>query len=174
MRRIVVTGLGLVTPVGHTVDEAWENIVAGRSGVSAIDTFDTSGFASRIGAAVRNFDLSPYMHPKEVRKTDSFIHYGIAAAKQAISDSGIEVTDEKPRANRNCDRFRNRGPAGDRKGPRKLSERRAAQDLALLRARQHHQHDRRELVDRSRNPGSELRIVTACSTAPTTSVMLPA
>ena len=94
MRRIVVTGLGLVTPVGHTVDEAWENIVAGRSGVSAIDTFDTSGFASRIGAAVRNFDLSPYMHPKEVRKTDSFIHYGIAAAKQAISDSGIEVTDE--------------------------------------------------------------------------------
>ena len=94
MRRIVVTGLGLVTPVGHTVDETWENIVAGRSGVSAIDTFDASGFASRIGAAVKNFDLSPYMPPKEVRKTDSFIHYGIAAAKQAFSDSGLEVTDE--------------------------------------------------------------------------------
>ena len=59
MRRIVVTGLGLVTPVGHTVGEAWENIVAGRSGVSAIDTFDASGFASRIGATVRDFDLSP-------------------------------------------------------------------------------------------------------------------
>ena len=94
MRRIVVTGLGLVTPVGHTVDETWENIVAGRSGVSAIDIFDASGFASRIGAAVKNFDLSPYMPPKEVRKTDSFIHYGIAAAKQAFSDSGLEVTDE--------------------------------------------------------------------------------
>ena len=94
MRRIVVTGLGLVTPVGHTVDETWGNIVAGRSGVSEIDRFDASGFASRIGAAVRNFDLSPYMSPKEGRKTDPFIHYGIAAAKQAVADAGIEVTDE--------------------------------------------------------------------------------
>ncbi len=94
MRRIVVTGLGLVTPVGHTVDETWKNIVAGRSGVSEIDKFDTSGFASRIGATVTNFDLSPYMSPKESRKTDPFIHYGIAAAKQAIADAGIEVADE--------------------------------------------------------------------------------
>ena len=93
MRRIVVTGLGLVTPVGVTVEESWANIVAGRSGVSAIDTFDVSGFSSRIGAAVRNFDLSPYMSRKEARKTDTFIHYGIAAAKQAISDAGLEVTD---------------------------------------------------------------------------------
>ena len=94
MRRIVVTGLGLVTPVGTTVEESWENIVAGRSGVSAIDIFDVSGFSSRIGAAVRNFDLSLYMSRKEARKTDTFIHYGIAAAKQAISDAGLEVTDE--------------------------------------------------------------------------------
>ncbi len=94
MRRIVVTGLGLITPVGHSVDETWENIVAGRSGVSTIDTFDVSGFASRIGAMVGNLDLSPYMSPKEARKTDTFIHYGIAAAKQAIADAGIEVTDE--------------------------------------------------------------------------------
>ena len=94
MRRIVVTGLGLITPVGHSVDETWENIVAGRSGVSTIDTFDVSGFASRIGAMVGNLDLSPYMSPKEARKTDTFIHYGIAAARQAIADAGIEVTDE--------------------------------------------------------------------------------
>ena len=94
MRRIVVTGLGLVTPVGHTVDEAWERIVAGRSGVSHIDAFDVDGFASRIGATVRDFDVSPYMPAKEARKTDRFIHYGIAAAKQAISDAGLEVTDE--------------------------------------------------------------------------------
>jgi len=80
MRRIVVTGLGLVTAVGHTVDETWESIVAGRSGVSPIDIFDASGFSSRIGATIRNFDLSPYMSPKEARKTDQFIHYGIAAA----------------------------------------------------------------------------------------------
>ena len=93
MRRIVVTGLGLITPVGHSVDETWENIVAGRSGVSTIDTFDVSGFTSRIGAMVGNLDLSPYMSPKEARKTDTFIHYGIAAARQAIADAGIEVTD---------------------------------------------------------------------------------
>ncbi len=94
MRRIVVTGLGLITAVGHTVEVAWGNIVAGRSGVTPIDAFDASGFSSRIGATVRNFDLSPYMSPKEARKTDTFIHYGIAAAKQAIADAGIEVTDE--------------------------------------------------------------------------------
>lgn len=94
MRRIVVTGLGLVTAVGHTVDETWESIVAGRSGVSPIDIFDASGFSSRIGATIRNFDLSPYMSPKEARRTDQFIHYGIAAAKQAIADAGIEVTEE--------------------------------------------------------------------------------
>ena len=94
MRRIFVTGLGLVTPVGHTVDETWTNIVAGKSGVSPIDAFDASKFASRIGAGVRNFDLSPYMSAKDARKTDRFIHYGIAAAKQAIADAGIEVTEE--------------------------------------------------------------------------------
>ena len=94
MRRIAVTGLGLVTSLGHTVDETWERIVAGRSGVSPIDAFDASGFSSRIGATVRSFDLSPYMSPKEARKTDPFIHYGIAAARQAIAHAGIEVTDE--------------------------------------------------------------------------------
>jgi len=94
MRRIVVTGLGMVTPVGNDVDESWNNIVAGKSGVRLIDTFDTSGFSSRIGAQVRGFDLSAYMSPKEGRKTDPFIHYGIAAACQAISDAGLEVTDD--------------------------------------------------------------------------------
>ena len=94
MRRIVVTGLGLVTPVGHNVAQTWENIVAGKSGIGIIDQFDTSAFASRIGGIVRDFDLSPYMSPKEARKTDPFIHYGIAAAMQAIQDSGLEITDE--------------------------------------------------------------------------------
>ena len=94
MRRIAVTGLGLVTSVGHRVEDTWESIVSGRSGVSPIDTFDASGFSSRIGATVRDFDLSPYLSRKEARKTDPFSHYGIAAAKQAISDAGIEVTDE--------------------------------------------------------------------------------
>jgi len=93
MRRIVITGLGAVTPVGHTVKEAWGNILEGKSGIGIIDHFDTSAFASRIGGSVRGFDLSPYMSAKEARHTDPFIHYGIAAAMQAIQDSGLEVTD---------------------------------------------------------------------------------
>ncbi len=94
MRRVVVTGLGAVTSLGHDVESTWRNIVEGRSGVSVIDSFDVSGFASRIGATVRNLDMSPYMSPKETRKTDPFIHYGIAAAVQAIKDSGLEVTEQ--------------------------------------------------------------------------------
>ncbi|MDX1434785.1 MAG: beta-ketoacyl-ACP synthase II [Gammaproteobacteria bacterium] len=94
MRRIVVTGLGLVTPVGHTVAESWENIVAGKSGIGIIDLFDTSAFSSRIGGLIRDFDLSPYMSPKEARKTDPFIHYGFAAACQAMRDSGLEITED--------------------------------------------------------------------------------
>ncbi len=93
MRRIVITGLGVVTPVGHTVEEAWRSVLEGKSGIAIIDHFDTSAFSSRIGGSIRDFDLSPYMSPKEARKTDAFIHYGIAAAMQAIQDSGLEVTD---------------------------------------------------------------------------------
>jgi 3-oxoacyl-[acyl-carrier-protein] synthase II len=94
MRRTVITGLGAVTPVGHNVEDSWRNILEGRSGIGIIDHFDTSAFASRIGGSIRDFDLSPYMSPKEARKTDPFIHYGIAAAMQAIEDSGLEVTDD--------------------------------------------------------------------------------
>lgn len=93
MRRIVVTGLGIVSPVGSDVETAWSNILAGKSGVSLIDRFDTTGFTVRIGACVRDFDLSAYMSPKEARKTDPFIHYGIAAAKQAIANAGLEIND---------------------------------------------------------------------------------
>ena len=157
MRRIVVTGLGLVTAVGHTVDETWESIVAGRSGVSPIDIFDASGFSSRIGATIRNFDLSPYMSPKEARKTDTFIHYGIAAAKQAIADAGIEVTEENRERIGIAIGSGIGGLPGNRKGTRRLSLRRAAQNFAVLRAEQHHQHDRGESVDRARHSGTELR-----------------
>ena len=92
MRRIVVTGLGMVTPVGHDVDETWSAICEGRTGVAPIERFDASAFASRIGAEVKGFDLSPYMSPKEARKTDDFVHYGIAAAIQAVEESGLEIT----------------------------------------------------------------------------------
>ncbi|MGZ9031239.1 MAG: beta-ketoacyl-ACP synthase II [Burkholderiaceae bacterium] len=92
-RRVVVTGLGVVSPVGNDVSSSWEALLAGRSGIGPITRFDASGLGCRIAGEVRNFDLGAYMSPKEARRMDTFIHYGIAASVQAIKDSGIEVTD---------------------------------------------------------------------------------
>ncbi len=92
-RRVVVTGLGIVSPVGNTVAEAWDNVVAGRSGITRISRFDASPFASQIAGEVRDFDVTAYLSAKEARRMDLFIHYGMAAAIQAIRDSGLEVTD---------------------------------------------------------------------------------
>lgn len=93
-RRVVVTGLGLVTPVGNSVEESWSNIKAGKSGIASIEHFDASGFNTRFGGSVRDFDISPYLNPKEARKMDLFIQYGVAAGGQAIQDAGIECTEE--------------------------------------------------------------------------------
>lgn len=93
-RRVVVTGLGLVTPVGNTVKESWESILAGKSGVAPIEHFDVSGFNTRFGGSVKDFDISPYLNPKDARKMDLFIQYGVAAGAQAISDAGIKCNDD--------------------------------------------------------------------------------
>ncbi len=93
-RRVVVTGLGLVTPVGNSVEESWSNIKAGKSGIASIEHFDASGFNTRFGGSVTDFDISPYLNPKEARKMDLFIQYGVAAGGQAIHDAGIECTEE--------------------------------------------------------------------------------
>ena len=93
MRRVVITGMGLVTSLGHDTASTWRNIREGRSGIGIIDAFDTSDFSSRIGGTVRDFDVTPYMSAKEARKNDPFIHFGVAAACQAIDDSGLEVTE---------------------------------------------------------------------------------
>lgn len=93
-KRVVVTGLGLLTPVGNNVDRTWENILAGKSGVAAIEHFDVSNFGTRFSASVKNFELEPWLSPKEARKMDLFIQYGMVAAIQAVQDSGIEVTEE--------------------------------------------------------------------------------
>jgi len=90
----VVTGLGLLTPVGNTVEESWKNIIAGKSGIAPITVFDASGFSARISGSVKNFDATLYIKPKDQKKMDIFIHYGLAAGIQALDDSGIEVTDE--------------------------------------------------------------------------------
>ncbi|NLF53699.1 MAG: beta-ketoacyl-ACP synthase II [Thauera phenolivorans] len=92
-RRVVVTGLGLVSPVGNTVPEAWENLLAGKSGITEITRFDASTFPVRIAGEVKGFDVAAYLSPKEARRMDVFIHYGMAAGIQAIRDSGIEITD---------------------------------------------------------------------------------
>ncbi|TVZ38978.1 3-oxoacyl-[acyl-carrier-protein] synthase II [Alteromonadaceae bacterium 2753L.S.0a.02] len=93
-KRVVVTGLGMVSAVGHTVQETWEAILAGKSGVAPITSFDVSGFSTQISASVKDLDISPYLDTKEARKLDLFIQYGMAAGIQAMADSGIEVTDE--------------------------------------------------------------------------------
>lgn len=93
-RRVVVTGMGLVSPVGNDVDTAWANILAGNSGVVPIESFDISGFPTRFGGPVRNFSAADFMNPKDVKKYDPFVHYGVAAATQALADSGLDLERE--------------------------------------------------------------------------------
>jgi 3-oxoacyl-[acyl-carrier-protein] synthase II len=90
-RRVVVTGLGLISPCGNTVAEGWAHVRDGVSGITAIDQYDASAFSTRFAGTIRNFDPTAYMEPKEARKCDPFMLYGIAAGVQAIRDSGIEV-----------------------------------------------------------------------------------
>ena len=88
-RRVVVTGLGCVSPVGNTVADAWANILAGQSGIDLITKFDVSDFSCKIAGEIKNFDLGIYMSAKDARSMDSFIHFGVAAAAQAIADAGL-------------------------------------------------------------------------------------
>lgn len=89
-RRVVVTGIGLVTPVGNTVDESWKSILSGVSGMAPIEFFDTSAYATKFSASVKNFSIEDYVSKKDARKMDVFIHYGIAAGIQAVQDAGID------------------------------------------------------------------------------------
>lgn len=93
-RRVVVTGLGIVSPVGLSVAESWENILQGNSGIRPVTAFDVSEFPVRFGGTIEGFDVTDYVSRKEARKMDTFIHFGIAAGVQAIRDSGLEVSDE--------------------------------------------------------------------------------
>lgn len=90
-RRVVVTGLGIVSPVGNTISEAWDAIVHGRSGIAPVSSFDATTFATRIAGEVRNFDPSAFVSPKDAKKMDPFIHYGVAAASMALDDSGLQI-----------------------------------------------------------------------------------
>ena len=90
-RRVVVTGLGCISPVGNTVEQAWSRLVAGQSGIDRITKFDASTFSCQIAGEVRGFDVEAYMSAKEARTMDTFIHYGIAAASQAVADAGLKT-----------------------------------------------------------------------------------
>ena len=92
-RRVVVTGLGCVTPVGNTVSTAWANLLAGRSGITTITRFDASGISSQIAGEVKNFEIDKYVNSKEARTMDTFIHYGLAAAQEAAQDAGLPSGD---------------------------------------------------------------------------------
>ena len=93
-RRVVITGLGIVSPVGIGVKENWSNILAGKSGIDRITRFDTTGFACQIAGEVKNFDVTQHLNPKDARRMDIFIQYGLVAAMEAFKDSGLEVTEE--------------------------------------------------------------------------------
>ncbi|MGH8397281.1 MAG: beta-ketoacyl synthase N-terminal-like domain-containing protein, partial [Gammaproteobacteria bacterium] len=92
-RRVVVTGLGIISPVGNGVEDAWSAILTGKSGVGPITHFDAANYSTRIAAEVKNFDPAQYIEPKDIKKMDPFVHYGVAASIQAIKDSGLEVTE---------------------------------------------------------------------------------
>ncbi len=126
-RRVVVTGLGIVSPVGSTLEKAWSNIKAGHSGINAIspELFDTENFSVRIAGNVKDFDATSYIKPKDQKKMDTFIHYGIGAGADALQDAGLEITDANAERigvimgsgigglgtiERNYEAFRNNGP----------------------------------------------------------------
>ncbi|NOT12133.1 MAG: beta-ketoacyl-ACP synthase II [Methylococcaceae bacterium] len=92
-RRVVITGLGAITPLANTVQETWSGIIDGKSGITSIDSFDISSFATTFGGVIRNFDITQYIPGKDAQRMDGFIHYGLAAGCQAFEDSGIEVTE---------------------------------------------------------------------------------
>ena len=92
-RRVVITGLGIVSPVGNDVGTAWASILAGRSGIGPVTRIDTASFPTHFGGEIRELDLEPYISPKEARRMDAFMQYGVVAGMQAIRDSGLAVTE---------------------------------------------------------------------------------
>lgn len=89
-RRVVITGLGLISPVGNSVEEGWQNIIAGVSGIAPVTRFDTSTFPVKFAGEVKNFDITQYISAKDARRMDKFIHYGLAAGMQAVRDAGLD------------------------------------------------------------------------------------
>ncbi len=94
MRRVVITGIGCVTPLGNNVKQTWQAILAGKSGIAPLTRFDTSAFSVKFGGEIKNFDITNFILAKEAKKMDPFIHYGIAAGTEALQDSGLVITQQ--------------------------------------------------------------------------------
>ena len=92
-RRVAITGIGILSPLGNDLPSSWDGIVAGRSGIGPITHFDASAFATRISGEVKGFDATQWIPPKDVKKMDPFVHYGVAAALMSIADAGLEIRD---------------------------------------------------------------------------------
>src|SRR4030042_4028254 len=93
-RRVVITGVGMITPLGSGVEQTWNGLLAGRSGIGKITQFDAANFATRIAGEVDGFNPEDYIEPKEIKKMDRFIHFALAAAQMAMNDSGLKITGE--------------------------------------------------------------------------------
>ena len=92
-RRVVITGLGILSPLGADLASSWEGIVAGRSGIGPITHFDVSAFPTRIAGEVPDFDPTKWIAPKDLKKMDPFVHYGVGASMMAIADAGVEINE---------------------------------------------------------------------------------
>ena len=167
-RRVVITGLGVVSPVGNTTSDAWTNILNGKSGITRITRFDASALASQIAGEVKDFDISQYLSVKDARRMDIFIHYGMAAAIQAVKDAGIEnVTESGLDANRigvnigsgigGLPMIENTDSAYHEGGPRKISPFFIPSTIINMIAG--------NLSIKYNFKGPNLAIVTACTTA---------
>src|SRR5262249_53410409 len=93
-RRVVITGIGVLTPLGNELETFWQNLTDGKSGIAAVTRFDTTQFDCKIGGEVRDFKPEDFMPIKETRRTDRFVHYAVGAAKKAVTDSGLDLSKE--------------------------------------------------------------------------------
>ncbi len=116
-RRVVVTGLGLISPLGIGVEKSWSGMLQGRSGIRRITQFDASLFATKIAGEVDGFNPEDYIEPKEVKKMDRFIHFGVAASTMAFADSGLKIDEHNADARRGLCGVRNGRSSGDRALP---------------------------------------------------------
>ena len=158
-RRVVVTGLGIVSPLGSTVATAWDGIVNGRSGVGPITRMDVSAFPVRIGGQVQGFNAEDYLSPKDVRKFDPFVPFGVASA--VAGDQGLRLRSHRGQLRRASAWRWARGIGGlstiEDNTAKWLESKIAAQDLAVLHPGQHHQRDRRAGLDPVRAARTEHR-----------------